>query len=241
MSNLKYVPGRIICKIDLEQKNQFTFSNGTTIRLERQFDNFDRKYTEQVMGVVISAENVPTDALILFHHNSTHDSYRIHNHSQLSGEEIASDIKIFSIMERDCFFWKMPGEEKWNCMPGYATGLRIFIPYAGVLEGIPPKPIKDTLYVTSGEYKGIVVKTLPASDYMITFRNEKGVDENIIRFRPDGIASEEREPEAIAIMEGLTQGVSEGNIWVGLSISDCKPINDYNVYGMNEKINAYAD
>ena len=232
MSNLKYVSGRIISKVDLEQKNNYTLSTGTVIRLERGFDNFDRKYTEQVLGVVISGENVPTDALILFHHNSTHESYLIHNHTNLSGEEIASGVKVFSIMERDCFFWKMPDEKEWNAVGNYEKALRVFKPYKGILENIPPTQIKDTLYVLTGDLKGQVVRTVKAADYMITFRNERGVDENIIRFRPHGCEKEEREPEAIALLHDLTEQVNEGKLWIGLSISDCKPL---------EKINTYAD
>lgn len=223
---LKHVEGRIIARVDLEQKNHWTFSNGTTIRLERGFDNFDRKYTEQVMGVVIDAENIPEDALILFHHNSLHPTYEIFNHSTLSGKEIASGVRLFSIMERDCFFWKMAGEETWHPTVGYETALRVFKPYEGILQNIDATLIKDTLYVTSGEYKGQVVKTLKGCDYQITFRNEKGVDENIIRFRPMGNEKEDREPEAIALLHEITKKVNNGQYYVGLTKSDCKPLKE---------------
>lgn len=226
MNDLKYVPGRIISKVDLQQKNQFTFSNGVTIRLERQFNNFDRRYTEQVMGVVISGENVPTDALILFHHNSTHDSYIVHNHSKLSGEEIASGIKIFSILERDCFFWKLPDEQEWHPIGNYEKALRVFKPYTGLLTGIEAALIKDTLYVLTGDLKGQVVRTIKASDYEITFRDpQTGKDKKIIRFRPHGDKKEEREPEAIALLHSETEKVNNGEYFIGLSTSDCKPLN----------------
>ncbi len=221
---LKHTKGRIIVKVDLEQKNYTTFADGTTIRLERDFENLDRKYTQQVLGQVIDAESVPAGALILFHHNSLHETYEIFNHSALSGKETASKIKIFSIMERDCFFWKMPKEETWNPTKNYATALRIFEPYNGTIEGIKPKLIKDILYVTSGEFSGNVVKTIKASDYQITFRNEKGVDENIIRFRPTGIKEDEREPEAIAILDELTDKVDSGELFIGLTDKDCKAL-----------------
>lgn len=224
MSELKHVKGRIIVKVDEEQKNHHTFSFGTTIRLERNFDNFDRKYTAQTFGIVVDAENIPKDALILFHHNSLHETYRIYNHSQLSGEDIASGIKLFSIMERDCFFWKLPNEDKWNPTKGFATALRVFQPYTGIMQGIEPTLIKDVLYVTSGELKNKVVKTVKASDYQITFRNELGVDENIIRFRPFGNEEEGREEEAIAIMEDMTKKVKKGDLLIGLTKNDCKPL-----------------
>src|SRR5687767_14677137 len=147
--SLKHVEGRIVCKVDREQKQGFTFSDGTQIALIRDVDNFDRRYTEQVLGVVVDAENIPKDALVLFHHNSLHESYQINNHSQLSGKEIASGIKYFSIMERDCFFWKKKHEDKWQPTENFETALRIFKPYTGVLQGIEPKQIPDTLFVTS--------------------------------------------------------------------------------------------
>jgi len=221
---MRHVEGRIIAKVDLEQKNHYTLSNGIVIRLERDRDNFDRKYTQQVLGVVVSAENIPTDALILFHHNSLHETYKIHNHSNLSGEEIASGIKLFSIMERDCFFWKMSGEESWNPVEGYATALRVFKSYTGILQGIEPTIIKNTLYVTSGELNGLVVCTVKAADYMMTFRDESGRDKNIIRFRPFGNKKDEREPEAICILHDLTDKVNSGELLVGLTISDAAVI-----------------
>ena len=227
MSELKYVKDRIVCRVDTQQKNHWTFSDGTTIRLERQFDNFDRKYTEQVMGVVVDAENIPKDALVLFHHNSLHETYEIKNHSQLSGKEIASGIKYFSIMERDCFFWKMKGEDEWHPTKGYETALRCYQPYTGIIGGIEPKLIQDTLLVTSGELAGQIVRTLKASDYAITFRDENGRDKTFIRFRPFGIESEEREPEAIAILHELTEQLNKGEILVGLSPTDAKSILQY--------------
>lgn len=224
---LKYVDGRIICKVDTEQKNNFTFSNGVTIRLERDYNNLDRKYTQQVLGVVISAENIPTDALVLFHHNSLHDTYKIFDHSQLSGEEIASGIKIFSIMERDCFFWKMQDEEDWKPMKNFATALRVFKPYKGILQNIEPTLLKDVLYVTSGKYKGLVCRCDKASDYEIIFRDiTTGRDKSIIRFRENENIEEQRESEVICILDELTEQVNSGELLVGLTKSDCKPINE---------------
>jgi hypothetical protein len=188
-------------------------------------DNFDRKYTEQVLGVVVDAENIPTDAFVLFHHNSLHDTYEIKNHSQLSGKEIASGIKYFSIMERDVFFWKMNAEHEWHPTEGYATALRVFKPYEGFIEGIPPTKINDTLFVTSGKYQGKIVRTLKASDYQLTFRCPlTGRDVSMIRFRPDG--DKEREPEAIAIMDELTKQVKKQELLIGLTPSDAKMLMD---------------
>jgi hypothetical protein len=231
MSEIKHVEGRIIVKVDKEQKNHVTFSDGTVIRLERDYNNLDRSYTQQVFGVVIDAENIPKDALILFHFNALHDTYKVFNHSNLSGEEIASGIEIYSILERDCYLWKMAGEEDWNPCKNYAIAERVFEPYKGILQGIEPTKIKDVLYVKTGELKGKVVKTLKACDAALIFRNEKGVDETIIRFRPFGSKEDQREEEAIAIMNNLTDRLHDGELLVGTSISDAKPL----------EITAYAD
>lgn len=220
--SLKHTKDRVIVRVDMEGKNWTTLNGNLEIRLERDYNNLDRKYTQQNLGTVIDSEYIPKDAIVLFHHNALHDTYQVFNHSALSGEEIASNIRIYSIMERDCFFWKIEGEEEWQPTKEYATALRVFKPYEGVMQGIEPTLIKDTLFVTSGDYKGKVVKTIQASDYQITFRNEKGVDESLIRFRPNGIPSEGREEEAIAIMEDLTKEVNKGKILVGLTKSDCK-------------------
>jgi len=221
---MKHVKGRVVVRVDPEQKNFYTFSNGMTIRLERDFDNLDRKYTQQVMGICVDGGNIPKDALILFHHNSLHETYQVLNHSSLSGDDIATGIKIFSIMERDVFFWKMPDEETWNPTPSFATALRVFKPYEGIMLGVEPQIIKDVLFVTSGELKGKVVKTLKSCDYQITFRNEMGVDEEMIRFRPNG--DDEREPEAIAIMNDLTKQLKQGKLLVGITVKDAKPLNE---------------
>jgi hypothetical protein len=224
---LKYVDGRIITKVDITQKNGYTFEDGTVIELVRNVDNFDRKYTQQVLGVVMSAENIPKDALVLFHHNSVHETYEVLNHSQLSGSEIASGIKIYSIMERDCFFWKMPNEDEWHPTQHYETALRVFQPYNGLLNGIEPKLIKNCLYVTSGEMKGQIVQTVEAADYCITFRDPTtGRDKEIIRFRPFGIEEEQREPEAVAILSELTKKAKQGKLLIGLTKSDAKPLKE---------------
>ncbi len=227
MSSLKHVEGRIVCKVDESQKQGYTFSDGTEIALIRDVDNFDRKYTSQVLGVVVDAENIPKDALVLFHHNSLHESYLIKNHSQLSGKEIASGIKYFSIMERDCFFWKMKDDEDWKPTEDFSTALRCFVPYSGKIQGVPPKQLSDILFVTSGRLKNRVVKTLKASDYQLTFRDPTiGRDISMIRFRPDG--DKEREPEAIAILETETDKVLSGEYLIGLNINDAKSIQEVN-------------
>lgn len=223
--NIKNVEGRIVVKADKEGKNWHTFSDGTKIRLEREYDNLDKKHTSQVLGEVVCGDNVPAGALILFHHNCIHPVNQIFNHTQLSGEEIASGIEVFSFREDECYLWKMPGDEKWNPIKGFETALRVFIPYTGGIKGVLPEKIKDVLYITSGEFEGNVCHTLKACDFPVIFNNEKGIEETIIRVRHFGNQDNERE-ELIAVDNLLTDKVKNGDIYVGISQTNCKPINE---------------
>lgn len=224
MSKLNHVYGRVVISCDLEAKNWHTFSDGTKIRRERQFNELNRRITEPVNAIVISDENIPKGSEILIHPNATHDSNRIFNHSQLSGKDEGSSIRYYSIPESQCFIWRDGNE--WKALPPYETGLRIFEPYRGILHGIDHKLIKDCLYVTSGDLKGKVVKTLKACDYEIIFQNVNGQESRIIRFRPNGCEKTNRDPEAIAIMEELTDKVFDGELLVGIEIKDAKPIKE---------------
>lgn len=225
MSQLKTVQGRVVLLVDPEQKNWFTFQNGQTIRLERDYENFDRSYTQQVLGTCLDAETIPKGALVLFHFNAIHDVNTVFNHKALSGEEIAAGIKVISIPEWECFLWKMPGEKDWQPLKGFAIAERVFRPYEGLIAGIEPKRIVNVLYIKTGELKGRVCRTLTASDYTIKFRNEKGVDEAIIRVRHFEDEYHERE-ELIAIDHTLTEQVNQGKLLVGYSPTECSRLPD---------------
>jgi hypothetical protein len=223
--SLKHVNKRIIIKADKDGKNWHTFSDGSKIRLEREFNNLDRKHTSQVLGEVISCDYIPSGALILFHHNGIHPVNKISNHTQLNGEEIASGIEIYSLSENECFLWKMPGDKKWNPLKGFATALRIFKPYSGKIEGILPEKVKEVLYITSGELNGKVCHTLKACDFPIIFNDENGMEETIIRVRHfEGKDLNERE-EIIAINKEMTKLVKNGKLHVGVNSNNCKQLN----------------
>lgn len=226
-STLKHTKGRVIIVADKEQKNYTSFSDGTTIRLERDYNNLDRKYTQQSLGKVIDAECIPKGSLILFHHNALHDTYKVFNHSLLDGQEITSGVAIYSIPENQCYLYKETEDSEWKPCTIFATALRVFEPYKGLLEGVLPTKLKDTLYVLTGQYKGQVVKTQKSCDAEIIFRNDKGVDETIIRFRPLGDIESDREPEAIALMNELTEQVNKNKLLIGISESNCKTLKEY--------------
>lgn len=221
--NLKAPIGRVVIKIDTQYKNQVSF-NGGMIRLERQFNELNRRITEPVNAFVIDAENIPEGAEVLIHHNCLHDVNRVFDCEDLVEGEVATDVKYYSIKENECFLWRKDSTE-WQPCTVFATALRVFKPYTGVLENIPHTLIKDTLYVTSGELKGKCVATIKSADYEVIFQNEKGVEERVIRFRPFGDKENEREEEAIAVMDELTYFIENGIYFVGLNAKDCKPLN----------------
>lgn len=222
--SVKHIEGRIIVKADIDGKNWHTFSDGKKIRLEREYENLDRKHTSQILGEVVSSEYIPKGAMILFHHNAIHPVNKIFNSTQLNGEELASGIDIYSFKENECYLWKMPGDKNWNPIKGFETALRVFKPYDGILDEVFPEKIKEVLYITSGKLKGKVCHCLKASDFSLIFNNDEGFEETIIRVRHfEGNDLNERE-EIIAINLHLTKEVKKGNLYVGISNKDCKSI-----------------
>lgn len=231
MGGLKHVQGKVIISCDLEGKNSWRFADGTTIRYERQVDNFNRRQTEPVNAICISGEGIPSGVQLLTHPNAICDTNLILNYTQISGKEAASSIKYYSISEDQCFIWR-DENNVWHPLEPFATALRVFKPYRGMLEGIEPTLLKDTLFVTSGELKDKVVKTVVAADYCIVFQNpDTGQEDNLIRFRPFGDPKTGKEEEAVAILNKETEEVLNGELWVGIDIKDAKPF----------EISAYAD
>lgn len=219
---LKHVENKIVIRVDPEGKNTHRFDDGTTIRLERQFNNLNRRETEPVNAWVVSGEGIPEGVEILIHPNAIHDSYRIFNYTPLSGEEIASNWKYYGISEDMCYLYR-EGEE-WLPLKGFATALRVFEPYKGLIGNIPPKQLKNVLYVTKGAYEGQVVHTVVAADYQIVFQGTNGQESSIIRCRPNGDEKTQREPEVIAIDHVLTNLVKQGKLLVGITINDAKTL-----------------
>lgn len=225
---MKHVPGRVIVKADKDGKNWHTFSDGTKIRVERQYNNLDRKHTEQVLGMVVSAENIPEGAMVLFHHNCIHPVNQIFNSSQLSGEEIANGASLYSFKEEECYLWKMPGEKEWKPNKNFAIGLYIYKKYQGPLLGVEPKKMEDILYIAkSNRFEGFVCQCLKAVGMPIIFLNDEGVEQTVIRLRV--YDEDDDRQEVIAVNEHYTDMVKSGELLVGTSIKDCKKLNEYYV------------
>lgn len=217
--NLQHVEGRVVIKVDINSKDSWTFENGMKIEYKRQFNNFNERETKPVNAIVISGEGIKSGSEILVHPNVIHDSNRI-----FSYKESSDTVKYYSIHHDMCFAWH-DGVD-WRPLPPYDFALRVFKPYEGLIAGIEPEQLKDTLYVTTGELKGKVVKTLVACDYEIVFMDKTGREGRRLRFRPFGDPKTKREEEALAIMNDLTDKVNNGELLVGLSIKDAKPITE---------------
>lgn len=215
--------GRVIIKIDLEAKNFHSFGDGTKIRIERQYNNFNMRYVKPVNAIVISAHNIDEGADVLIHHNATHDTYRLFNY-QGPTEDASSDIKYYSIPEQECFFWKKQGDSTWNTLANFATALRVFKPYEGAFEGIEPTLVKNKLYVTSGEFAGKVCQVVNAADYQVIFQGEDGTEQFLIRIRHFEDEYNDRE-EIIAVDYELTEMVNNGSALIGYTTSDAKKLN----------------
>lgn len=226
MSQLTNVEGRVICRVDIESKNSHRFADGTTIRLERDWENFNKRETQPTNAIVVAANNIPVGAEILIHHNSIHDVNRIFDYHNLSGEVESSSIRYYSIVEAECFAWRI-GDGELQPMKGFQFALRVFKPYKGVLQGVEHTLIKNVLYLTTGKLKGQVAHCLIASDYEMVFQGIEGREDRVIRVRHSDDEELDRE-ELTAINHSLTEQVKNGELYVGLTPTTAKPINTTN-------------
>jgi hypothetical protein len=219
---LKAPSNRVIIKVDLESKNSHTFKDGTKIKLERVYDNFNMRYVKPVNAEVVDATDMPVGSEILIHHNATHDTYKIFNYQKPTAEA-SSDMQYFSIPIEECFMWRSEKGSMWNPLNNFITGLRIFEPYTGFLQGVEPTLVKNKIYVTSGELSGNVVGTVISSDYEIIYQNDDGTEGRIIRLRyyPEG----NDRNEVISVEHELTEKVVNGDLLIGYNISDAKKLN----------------
>lgn len=217
-SFLKHTYGRVIVKVDVEKKNYHTFENGTTIRRERNFNEFNRRITQPSNAIVISGEGIEKDSEILISHNAIHDTNKIFDYRNDS-----PNIQYFSIPEYDCFAWRDKNGQM-QPMKNYEFALRIFKPYQGMIIGTPPTEIKNILYITTGTLKGKVVHTVIAADYQIVFQELDGKEGNLIRIRHSEDDTFDRE-EVMAVDHDLTEQIKRGTLLVGITQKDCKKLN----------------
>lgn len=223
MSNLKVPKGRVLLRVDTDFKNNYDIQgengNKITLRLERDVENLNRREVSPVEGTCLYSDYIPKDSTVVFHHNSAHPTNEIFDHDELTSDEKANGIKLYSIPENECFLWRKENETEWQPLNGFAIGLRVFEPYNGILQGIEPKLIKDTLYVKTGHYQGKVVRTIKASDYELVIRGILGKEDRIIRFRT--FKEYNIKEEVMYVENELTQKVKKGLLLIGLTPQNC--------------------
>jgi len=223
---LQPTEGRVIVSIDGEKKNSHRFENGMEIRLERNYDNLNRREVAPVNAIVIAAANIPAGSEIIIHHNANHPTNELFNYQVLDGSAIASNIKYYSIPEYECYLYRLPETSEWLPFKGFETALRVFEPYNGILAGIKPTRLKNRLLITSGQLKGKVCVVAHASDYCMVFQGIDGREQQVIRIRHFEEPGMERE-EILGLDHALTEKWLEGEIQAGLNKSDCKNIYEF--------------
>lgn len=219
--NYKAKSGSILIKIDSKQKERYSFGNGTTIHIEKGFD-FNLRQDKASMAEIIDGENVPSGVECLVHHNAQEPTYEVFNENILTQQEKLDGYKILSIPDDMCFCYFENGE--WVPCKNFLITKRIFKPYKGALVGIEPELIKNRMYVVKGfdewdgektDLSGKVLVTLVNADYQIIFHTKENREESVIRTRSR---------EILAIDEGVTKKVKEGELLVGLNHSESKPL-----------------
>lgn len=228
---LRAIHNRVIIKVNTDAKNWHQFENGVKIRRERKYNEFNRRITEPTNGVIISGEGLPEGAEILVSHNALHDSNRIFDYGDLSGEQQLADIKYYSVPIDECFAWK-DIDGTMRPIKNFGFGLRVFKPYQGRLQGIEPTIINDVIYVTTGELKGLICHTVKAADYQIVFQGENDREDCLIRFRHSDTEELDRE-ELTCINHELTESFNQGDLLVGYEAKDAKKIKDLVPVGFN--------
>lgn len=200
------VKGRVVVEVDITKKDSYEFGNGQKIIMFRNTNNFDRRYTQPVNGIVISASEIPKGSEVLLEHNSCHPTNEIFDYN-----DDEPNIKYYSVPEMEVYVWRyvkdlhyglkskkdatleeletqfalntnIPTEylEQWHPAKYYAIGERVFKPYKGSLVGIEPERIKNTLLIKTGEFKNKIVHTLANSDYVIIYQDTDGKPNEIL-------------------------------------------------------------
>lgn len=219
---LETVPNRIVCSVDMEYKNRHALGNGAEIKLRRNIDEFDKRITQPVNGIVIDAENIPKGAEVLLNHNATHDLHKLFGYHGISGAAIANNMQYFSIPTHDVYAWRM-NNGQWQPLYPYELALRVFKPYEGSITGIKPTLIPNKLYITTGILTGKIAVTRHHSDYEIIFQNEHGKEEKMIRVRYFGETEDFRE-QIIGIDKDATEKIIKGKLEVGYNQFDTKKV-----------------
>lgn len=227
---MKHLNEKILIKLDTTQKEKLEWVGGGVLKIERNF-NFNLREDRSSLAIVISGDGLPTGANILVHHLSGEPMYLIDDPELLTKEETKEGYKVFSIPKDNAYFYQDPETKEWECCRYFLQSKRIYEPYNGVLTGIEHQLIKNRLYIVKGKVEedgmvddvsGKCCIVTPYSDYEIIYHDAEHKQGSLIRTRSR---------EITAVDEGLTKRVLNGELLIGHSPKDAKPLN----YKENEK------
>lgn len=213
--NLKKIMGNVLVKMDTKQKEKYNLGNGKVLYWERGYE-FNRRLDYPSMAIIIDGEGLPIGGEILVHHNSTEPSYEVFNEDFLTDEEKREGYKILSLPKDMCFCYKKNGE--WLPYDNFLITLRVFKPYTGRLYGLEPAVVKNRMYCVKGEWEGQVLVTLVNCDYEIIWHDTENREQRLIRTR---------HREVLATDEGLLEKIQKGELLVGFSPKNCKPLSQW--------------
>ena len=76
---------RVIMAVDLWYKNRVALGDsGVVLERPREYDEFNRRLTQPIQGVIINGKNLPSGAEILVHHNSFDETNKLFKGFKLS-------------------------------------------------------------------------------------------------------------------------------------------------------------
>lgn len=210
--DIKATSRNVVVEVEMDNKEKYTFSNGTTIRIQKGF-GYDLRKEWPTFGKIIDGGGLPKDALVLIHHNSTHESFKIPNIFDDEGNRINNLYSISS----DMVFCFREENKSWQPTTDFLITLRMYREYKGILLDIKPTKIPQMLYVVSGildgkDLSGKVIITSKYADYEVIFF-EDGREQSLIRTRVR---------EVMGVSNELTNEVHSGKVLIGNNLENAK-------------------
>lgn len=214
--NLKATARNVLCYIETDNKEKYKFKSGVELYVVRGF-NYNLREDNPSIAEVIDGEGFEQGDLILVHHNASHPTYHIEGIEAQGGQIIKN---LYSVPQ-DMIFCRKGAENKdWIPNKDFLITLRVYKPYAGLIQGVQPDLVVNRLYVVKGDVDGYnmegkVACVSPYSDYEIIYR-EDNIEKSVIRTRSR---------EILGVDLSATEKVLSGEYLVGNNLSDTKKLN----------------
>jgi hypothetical protein len=211
---------RVLIAVDLKYKDRVSLGeSGVILERPRNYDDLNHRVTQTSQGWVINSDYLESGSEVLVSHNSFHETNKLFT---FDNEISLQSIGVFSIPKTECYVYRV-NNGKWKACEGFLLGLKVFEPYNGILEGIEPKEIKRTFFVTTDGYlKHKVVDTVNAAILPI-IANDENYNEiiiNRIRHYPNDPYNVRE--EVLAINNEKTNKVLKGELLIGNNNKDCQ-------------------